>query len=62
MILKFSKPTTPSQRNLIRLTHEHLNKKPIIKRKILGLKTKSGRNHSGKITALRKGNGHKKKI
>lgn len=61
MILKFSKPTTPSQRNLIRLTHEHLNKKPIIKRKILGLKTKSGRNHSGKITALRKGNGHKKK-
>jgi large subunit ribosomal protein L2 len=61
MALIFSKPTTPSQRHLIRLNRELLAKTPLIKQKILGLKTGSGRNHSGKITLRRKGSGHKKK-
>ena len=61
MALKFSKPTTGSQRHLIRLNRKQLAKTPVIKQQILGLKTGSGRNHSGKITVRRKGNGHKKK-
>ena len=61
MVLKFSKPTTPSQRNLIRLNRKQLNKKSIIKTEISGLKNSSGRNCSGKITIRQRGNGHKKK-
>lgn len=61
MGLIFSKPTTPSQRHLVRLNRSHLAKKPLIKQEVIGLKTGSGRNHSGKITMRRKGGGHKKK-
>lgn len=61
MILKFLKPTTPSQRSVVKLNRKQLLKKPIIKTKIAGLKNSSGRNHSGKITVRHKGNGHKKK-
>ena len=61
MILKFLKPITNSQRYLIRLNYKHLNKKPIVKTKIIGLKNSSGRNHSGKITVKHKGNGHKQR-
>ena len=61
MVLTFLKPTTPSQRNLVKLNREQLLKKPIIKTKILGLKNSSGRNHINKITVRRKGSGHKKK-
>lgn len=60
MTLTFLKPTTPSQRHLVKLNRKHLSKKPIIKTKIKGLKNSSGRNHSGKITIRHKGNGHKK--
>merc|ERR1712087_239623 len=59
MVLIFSKPTTPSQRCLIKLNRKQLTKKPKIKQKIIGTITKSGRNHSGKITNRHKGNGHK---
>lgn len=61
MELKLLKPTTPSQRHLIRLNKKNLRKKPIIKTKITGLTKSAGRNHSGKITIRRKGGGHKKK-
>ena len=61
MILKFLKPTTPSQRNVVKLNKKQLLKKSSIKTKIVGLKNSSGRNHSGKITVRHKGNGHKKK-
>ena len=60
MELMFLKPTTPSQRHLIRLGRKQLKKKPAIKTEIIGLKNLSGRNHSGKITIRRKGGGHKK--
>jgi large subunit ribosomal protein L2 len=61
MVLKFSKPTTPSQRNLVRLNRKQLSKKSLIKTEISGLKNSSGRNFSGKITIRHRGNGHKKK-
>lgn len=61
MSLIFLKPITPSQRHLVKLNREHLAKNPTIKKEIVGQNTGSGRNHSGKITVRRKGNGHKKK-
>lgn len=61
MELIFSKPTTPSQRHLIKLNRKHLNKTPLIKRQIVGLKTTSGKNNSGKIVNKHKGSGHKKR-
>jgi large subunit ribosomal protein L2 len=62
MSLVFLKPTTPSQRRLVRLNREQLTQNPILKQNIIGQKTNSGRNHSGKITVRRKGGGHKKKF
>ena len=61
MELKFLKPTTPSQRHLIRLNKKHLRNKPLVKTKVLGIKNSSGRNNSGKITIRHKGGGHKRK-
>jgi len=59
-VLKFLKPTTPSQRNLIRIVHEFSHKKPLLKTKIKGFKNSSGRNNQGKITTYHKGGGHKR--
>jgi large subunit ribosomal protein L2 len=61
MLFKTIKPTTPSQRHLIKLNKKHLNKKPILKNKISGKKNSSGRNNSGKITVRHKGNGVKQR-
>lgn len=61
MKFKNQKPFTPAQRHLIQLNTEHLSKKPLIKKKIKGLITSSGRNNSGKITVRHKGGGHKRK-
>ena len=54
-------PTTPSQRNLIQIKSKFLSKRPLLKHKILGLKTPSGKNNTGKITSYHKGGGHKQK-
>lgn len=59
MILKKSKPTTPSQRNLIRVNNSKLCKSPFIKSKIKGLKNSNGTNSTGKITCRHKGGGNK---
>jgi len=59
-MLQKLKPTTPSQRNLIRLNYNHLKKKPLLKSKIKGKKNFAGRNNIGKITVRHKGGGHKK--
>jgi large subunit ribosomal protein L2 len=61
MKLKFLKPTTSSQRHVIKLNKNHLTKKPLIKTNVKGLKNSSGRNNFGKITVRNKGGGHKKK-
>jgi len=58
---KNQKPFTPTQRHLIQLNNKHLTKKPLLKKKMEGLKNSSGRNNSGKITIYHKGGGHKKK-
>ena len=61
-MLKFIKPTTSSQRQLIQLSSKTLNQKSFLKQEIKSLKKNStGRNNSGKITIKNKGGGHKKK-
>ena len=61
-IFKIIKPTSPSQRQLIRLNKKNLlNKKPLLKNKIIGKKNITGKNHSGKTTIYHKGGGVKKK-
>lgn len=60
-MLKTKKPTSPAQRHLIQLNLSHLNKKPLLKKKIKKLLISSGRNNSGKITVRHKGAGHKRK-
>ena len=62
MKFKIKRPTTASQRHLIKLnTNFFLTKKPLIKKKIKKLLISSGRNNSGKITVRHKGGGHKRK-
>lgn len=61
MTLKINKPVTSSQRHLITLNTKNLQKKPLLKKKIKGIKNSSGRNHSGKITIRHLGGGHKKR-
>lgn len=61
MNFKKIKPVTPSHRNLIQLNNKYLNKIPVIKSKIIGLKNTSGRNNTGRITSYKKGGGHKQK-
>jgi len=56
-----TKPTTPSQRDLIKINNTNLIKKPFVKTNLVGIKTSSGRNNSGKITIRHKGGGHKRK-
>ena len=55
------KPTTPGRRHLIKLQQNNLQKKPLIKNKVKGIKKSTGRNNSGKITIFHKGGGVKKK-
>lgn len=61
MTLKLSKPTTPSQRQLLLLKKKHLAKTSLLKTKIKGLTNSSGRNNKGIITVRHKGGGHGKK-
>lgn len=61
MKIKNKKPTTPSLRHLIQLDTKHLRKKPLLKKKIKGIQTVSGRNNSGRITVFHKGGGHKRR-
>lgn len=62
MVLKIKKPITPSQRQLVQLSRKNLNKQPLLKNSIKGIKNSSGRNNSGRITVRHKGGGHKKKF
>ncbi len=58
---KKQKPVTPAQRHLIQLNLRQLDKKPLLKTKLKGLKNSNGRNNSGKITIRHIGGGHKKR-
>jgi len=59
-MLKQTKTITASQKDLIKICSTSLNKKPLLKVKLKGLKNTSVRNNSGKIVSYHKGGGHKR--
>jgi large subunit ribosomal protein L2 len=61
MALKSYKPVTPSQRGLILVDRSELWKGKPVKALTEGLIGKGGRNNAGRITARRRGGGHKRR-
>jgi large subunit ribosomal protein L2 len=60
MALKSYKPITPGQRGLVIVSREGLWKGKPVKALTEGLTSKGGRNNTGRITARRRGGGHKR--
>jgi large subunit ribosomal protein L2 len=60
MALKTFNPTTPSQRNLVIVERSGLYKGKPVKTLTEGLTSKGGRNNQGRVTARRRGGGHKR--
>ncbi len=60
MALKKFNPTTPSQRALVLVDRSALHKGDPVKALTPGLSKKGGRNNHGRITARRRGGGHKR--
>ncbi len=60
MALKTFKPTTPGRRNLVLVERKQLWKGKPVKILTEGLTKKGGRNNKGRITARRRGGGHKR--
>lgn len=60
MALKTYKPTTSSRRGLVQVDRSGLWKGDPVKRLAKGLMQKGGRNNAGRITAWRRGGGHKR--
>ncbi len=60
MALKKYKPMTPGQRGLVLVERSHLWKGKPVKTLTEGLTGKGGRNNQGRITARRRGGGHKR--
>jgi len=61
MALKKYKPVTPTMRHLVLVDHSELHKGKPVKTLTEGLSEKAGRNNHGRITARRRGGGHKRK-
>ncbi len=61
MALKKFKPTTPSQRSLVIVDRSELWSGKPVKQLTEGLRKKGGRNNTGRITARRRGGGHKRR-
>jgi len=61
MALKKFKPTTPGQRNLVLVDRSELWSGKPVKQLTEGLRKKGGRNNTGRITARRRGGGHKRR-
>ena len=61
MGLRNYKPTSPSRRNLVLIDRSHLWKGKPEKSLTEGLSSKGGRNNAGRITARRRGGGHKRR-
>jgi len=61
MCLRQVKPTTSSQRQLIKVDYKELCKDKPRRALVKGLSKSGGRNHQGRLTAFRKGGGHKRK-
>ena len=60
MALRHYNPTTPGRRNLVLVDRSALHKGPPVKTLTAGLSKKGGRNNAGRITARRRGGGHKR--
>jgi len=60
MALKTYNPTTPGQRQLVIVDRSNLWKGTPVKKLTEGLTKKGGRNNTGRITARRRGGGHKR--
>jgi len=60
MALKTFRPTTPSQRELVQTDRSTLHKGAPVKALTKGLSKKGGRNNRGRVTARRRGGGHKR--
>ncbi len=60
MALKTFNPTTPSQRNLVLVDRSALWKGRPVKTLTQGLTKSGGRNNHGRVTARRRGGGHKR--
>ncbi|MBT5244801.1 MAG: 50S ribosomal protein L2 [Rhodospirillaceae bacterium] len=61
MALKQFKPTTPGRRGLVLVSREGLWKGKPERALTEGLRKKGGRNNTGRITARRRGGGHKRR-
>jgi large subunit ribosomal protein L2 len=61
MPLKSFNPTTPSQRQLVIVDRGELHKGRPVKSLTVGLRAKGGRNNTGRVTARRRGGGHKRR-
>jgi len=61
MPLKQYKPMTPGTRGLVLVDKSHVYKGDPVKSLTEGLTKKGGRNNNGRITARRRGGGHKRK-
>ena len=61
MALKTFNPTTPGRRNLVQVDRSGLWKGKPVKKLTKGLSKKGGRNNYGRITARRRGGGHKQR-
>ena len=61
MALKTYNPTTPGQRSLVLVDKSALWKGKPVKKLTEGLSKKGGRNNAGRITARRRGGGHKRR-
>ena len=60
MALKHYNPTTPGRRTLVTVDRSGLYKGEPVKQLTQGLSKKGGRNNTGRITARRRGGGHKR--
>ena len=61
MALKHYNPTTPSRRGLVLVDRSGLHKGAPVKALTRGLSGSGGRNNQGRITARRRGGGHKRR-
>ncbi len=61
MALRTFNPTTPSRRNLVLVDRSELWKGKPVKKLTEGMTKSGGRNNAGRITARRRGGGHKRR-
>jgi large subunit ribosomal protein L2 len=61
MALKNFKPVTSTRRHLVLVDHSELHKGKPVKKLTVGLTGNGGRNNFGRITARRRGGGHKRR-